>query len=81
MEKVQIYFEAALAMPAEKRNAFLADICGEENKIRHQVEALLNADSQSKIWDSDEPFDITLEQTNTFQADDEIGHYRLLRNW
>ena len=78
MEKVQIYFEAALAVPAEKRNAFLAEICGEENKIRHQVEALLKADSQSKIWDSDEPFDITLEQTNTFQAGDEIGHYSII---
>lgn len=73
-----MYFEAALAVPAEKQDAFLTEICGGEVELRHEVETLLKADSQSKIWDSDELLDITQEQTNTFQAGDKIGPYHIV---
>lgn len=78
MEKVQMYFEAALAVPAEQRPAFLAELCGQKSELCDEVKALLKADSQSKIWDSDSLLDTVLEQPNTFQSGDEIGPYSIV---
>lgn len=78
MEKVQMYFEAALAVPTEKRPDFLAELRDKESELCDEVEALLKADSQSKIWDSDSLFDTVLEQPNTFQSGDEIGPYSII---
>jgi serine/threonine-protein kinase len=78
LEKVQMYFEAALAVPEDKREDFLAELCVRETSLCHEIKALLKADSQSKIWDSDELFDITREQPNTFHSGDEIGPYSIV---
>jgi serine/threonine protein kinase len=78
MEKVQMYFEAALAVPAEKRLSFLAKLCGDETALCEEVEALLKADSQSKLWDSDSLLDTVVQRPKTFQSGDEIGHYGIL---
>ena len=76
MEKVQMYFEAALAEPVEKRSAFLSDLRSRESALCDEVEALLQADSQSRIWDPDSLFDSVKEQPYTFQSGDESGPYR-----
>ena len=79
MEKVQMYFEAALAVPVEKRAAFLVDLCGENSQLFHKVDALLQADAQSKAWDSNRVFDdATVIQPRTFQVNDEIGPYSII---
>lgn len=78
MEKVQMYFEAALAVPAEKRSAFLVELCGDETALCKEVEALLKADLQSKLWDSDSLLDTVVQRPKTFQSGDEIGHYGIL---
>ncbi len=62
MDKVQMYFEAALAVPAEKRTAFLAELCGDKTELRNEVQALLLADEQTKVWDSSRLFNPTQEQ-------------------
>jgi len=51
MEKVQMYFDAALAVAPEKRTEFLADLCGDDTELLQEVQALLAADSQSQnLW-------------------------------
>lgn len=77
MEKVQIYFEAALGVSVEKRADFLAELSGKETELCREVEALLKADAQSKIWDSNSLFDTTIVQPKAFQAGDEIGPYSI----
>lgn len=53
MEKVQMYFDAALAVAPEKRSEFLAELCGDDTDLLDEVHALLDADSQSeRLWDA-----------------------------
>ena len=42
MEKVQMYFDAALAVAPNKRTDFLAKMCGDDTELPKEVQQLLN---------------------------------------
>ncbi len=89
MEKVQMYFDAALSLPAEQRVEFLRELCGENTDIYEQAISLLNASEQSRIWGDDKPAEANLQARTTttppsthqykiFQAGDSIGSYNII---
>ena len=78
MEKVQQYFEAALAVPAEQRADFLADLSSTDTELGREVSALLKADSQSKLWDSDGLLDTRVENLRVAESIEKIGPYQII---
>jgi len=82
MEKVQMYFDAALSLPAEQRSVFLSELCGKDSEIYSKAMSLLNANEQSKIWNADtpelSPAPSSTQQYKVFQAGDSIGTYNIV---
>ena len=80
MEKVQMYFDAALSLPIEQRSVFLSELCGENSDIYDKAMALLNANEQSKIWNKDAstPDNPSTQQYKIFQSGDTIGSYNII---
>lgn len=78
MEKVQQYFEAALAVPAEQRADFLADLSSTDTELGREVSALLKADSQSKLWDSDGLLNTRVENLRVAESIEKIGPYQII---
>jgi len=75
MEKVQMYFDAALAVTPDKRSDFLAELCGEDTELLKEVQELLDADAQSQnMWDAK----AQRKQVAVLKKDDEIGHHRII---
>ena len=75
MEKVQMYFDAALAVAPEKRTDFLTELCGENPELLKDVQELLDADAQSQnMWDAK----VSRSQAAVLKKDDEIGHHRII---
>src|SRR5215470_15562108 len=75
-------FTEALRLPRAKRAAYLDGACGNDAKLRRQVEALLEANAS--VGDFLEDFlPISLHSKATFPAGekpgDRIGHYKLLQ--
>ena len=48
MEKVQMYFDAALAVAPDKRTSLLKQLCGDDTELLNDVQDLLDADEQSQ---------------------------------
>jgi len=78
MEKVQMYFEAALAVPEARRDQFLTQLCGDDSDIAREVRALLEADDKSRKWDANTLFKPDLSRNMNIKAGDEIGPHRIL---
>ena len=75
MEKVQMFFDAALAVAPEKRSDFLAELCGEDAELLNEVQGLLDADAQSQsMWDAK----VQRKQASVLKKDDQIGHHRII---
>src|ERR1700691_5160654 len=51
-KKVEALYEAALAQPAEKRSAFLAQACPEDPQFRGEVQSLLDQQAKSFLESS-----------------------------
>jgi hypothetical protein len=47
LQKIDELFQAAVARPAEERDAFLEEACAGEESLRREVEALIAADSET----------------------------------
>ncbi len=78
MEKVQICFEVALAMPVEQRKHYLKDLSDKEPEIYNEVQALIDADSKSKIWETPAQPSSSISY-RSLQSGDEIGAYRIVK--
>jgi len=78
MEKVQMYFDAALSLPVAQRPVFLAELCGKDSEIYSKAISLLNANEQSKVWNADTPVEPSTQQYKIFQAGDSIGSYNIV---
>jgi len=86
MEKVQMYFDAALSLPVEQRSDFLCELCGKDSEIYSKAMSLLNANEQSKIWNADNPAlssapsatSSSTQQYKVFQTGDSIGSYNIV---
>jgi len=55
MDKVQMYFEAALAIDPQKRKVFLQEQCGQDPDMLEEVLGLLMADEATKPFDNPLP--------------------------
>lgn len=76
LEKVQEYFEAALALPPEERADFLVKLAHDEPDTFREVKALLQADAGPKAWDKTRVRpDPTPAGTGKLE---DIGPYRIL---
>jgi len=75
MEKIQSCFEAALAVPEPGREDFLAKFCGDDSGLYREVKSLLEADAQSKAWDSQTVTKISDAIPRELQAGNTVGPY------
>lgn len=79
MEKVQMYFEAALAVDPHKRNEFLAELCGKETGLYNEVKDLLDADSHSNdLWSDLTRLKTPVKQKQEYQPGDTIGPHQIV---
>jgi len=75
MEKVQMYFDAALAVAPEKRTEFLKSLCGDDTELQEEVQALLDADSQSNdLWDARKQ----ASPAGALKENDTVGPHRII---
>ena len=75
MEKVQTYFDAALAVAPEKRAQLLADLCGDDTELLKEVQSLLDADSQGQdMWDAK----ASVSTPGGLKENDTIGPHRII---
>ena len=74
MEKVQMYFDAALAVAPDKRTELLKTLCGNDSELLKEVQALLDADAQSnELWDV-----AVVSPTTGLKENDAIGPHRII---
>jgi WD40 repeat protein/serine/threonine protein kinase/tetratricopeptide (TPR) repeat protein len=83
-QREEAVFEAALALLGEERAAYLERACGDDPKLRRQVEALLEAHQQTNglLEQPLTPLRESLEALNaplTEKPGDRIGRYKLLQ--
>lgn len=74
-------FDSALALPPEKRSAYLKDVCGEDATLLAEVESLLAAHDQAKGFMQTPAFknvDLTPAEDQLTEGQ-QIGAYRILR--
>src|SRR6188508_919643 len=48
--RVKEVFAAARALPPDRRRAYLADTCGDDDALRQEVESLLASDERAKSF-------------------------------
>ncbi len=46
-KQVEEIFNASLELPADERDGFLTDVCGNDSSLRHQIEYLINCHEQA----------------------------------
>lgn len=78
MAKIQSCFEAALAVPEENRTSFLRNLCKQDSALFNEVMALLDADSQTKVWEADGNRDSEVNSMTASRPENEIGPYTIL---
>ncbi len=75
--RVEALFSEAVTLTAEERSAFLDRECGDDRRLRRQVESLLAADDSAGSFL--DPPDGTPEPPAPLGQGDAIGRYRVLR--
>ncbi len=88
-QEINRIFDAAVEIPTEERGAFLRVICGGDDGLRREVEAMLVADADAQSFLEESPLraatDVpTLIGANdamrrTLDVGDTVGRYRLVR--
>jgi len=79
MDRIQLYFEAALAVEPVKREAFVREQCGSDTVVLEEVLGLLQADDSTKVMDSPIPVgavSVSVKQGSSvgpYQIKDQIG--------
>ena len=82
-DRVEQLFDATLDLPPEKREAYLADACGDDEALRQRVERLLRhvgrATANVVVWsDVDETIDVPeYDPDHAEQPGTKIGSYAL----
>ncbi|MEM7356684.1 MAG: serine/threonine-protein kinase, partial [Acidobacteriota bacterium] len=54
-QRLKEIFSQAAALPPEGREAFLAQSCGDDSAMRHEVESMLESDRETATLDDDNP--------------------------
>src|SRR5262245_20045270 len=80
-KQVDQLLQDALVRESAERAAFLAEACGGDDELRHEVESLLGFHDRAENFIETPPSDIAadwlaLEESRAGQT---IGHYRLIR--
>lgn len=81
-QQIMRLFNEALDLPEPERADFLAESCGEDEKLRQEVENLLQADAQAEASQAlSGPFEAgeSLHELSDLPTDERIGPYRLVR--
>ncbi len=89
-QEINRIFDAAVEIPAEERPAFLRVICGDDESLRRDVEAMLAADADAQSFLEESPLrDSTTEAPTmigggesarrTLDVGQTVGRYRLVR--
>ena len=81
MDEQSIFLEALQKETPEERAAFLAEACGDDEAIRHEIEMLLKAHNKVGDFLQGAPAGIenTLDQPITEKPGSQIGPYKLLQ--
>ena len=81
LEKIEEIYHAALEKTPAERAGFLAEVCGDDEDLRHEVESLLAFDEEAEDFIETPPNALAAEfiggKTNGFVGR-EFNHYRVL---
>jgi serine/threonine protein kinase/dipeptidyl aminopeptidase/acylaminoacyl peptidase len=80
-QKVEQLYRAALEHPADKRAAFLDNLCDADHELRREVEALLASDEQAQRVIATPADQSPAEMLTAEQSDwmgSSLGHYRIV---
>ncbi len=84
VETLKEIFHSARDLPAEERNAFLDQACGEDDELRREIEALLASDRAADDFIADPPARLVSDAFGDLPAPSDagrmIGQYRLLES-
>src|SRR6185436_14870078 len=80
--KIGELFDAARRLPSEERSGFLAQACGADEALRHEVEALLGYDNQTDNFIDVPPLHLPVEALSSKPAPDlagrQLDHYQIV---
>jgi serine/threonine-protein kinase len=80
-DRLKTLFEAAIAMPASERAAWLADACGGDAELRHELDTLLAAhDRPHRVFDTSAAPAAILAGRDALPAGYRIGTYEIVRH-
>ncbi|HKY26574.1 MAG TPA: protein kinase [Pyrinomonadaceae bacterium] len=81
-ERIKSLFNSALSRPAEERASFLAEVCGNDQSMRDEVESLLSAHEEDEEFLNAPAYQMAaeiLEKSNTgLVPGDHIGPYEMV---
>lgn len=81
-ERVVNLFQQALSKTGETRDAFVAEACGDDTELRHQIEDMLAADEEETEFLAEPPGDLATEALQGYQQlsfiGQTLGEYRVL---
>jgi serine/threonine-protein kinase len=79
-KQVDQLLQEALVRDSAERDAFLAEACGADDELRHEVESLLGFHDRAENFIETPPSDIAADWlAEESRAGQTIGHYRLIR--
>jgi serine/threonine protein kinase/Flp pilus assembly protein TadD len=82
-QRIEEIFHAALRLQAVERSAYLTDECRGDERLRHEVESLLEASEQNGTFIDRPALSLGLKLLSNvgpqFSAGQSIGHYRIIR--
>jgi non-specific serine/threonine protein kinase/serine/threonine-protein kinase len=77
-QRLNDVFHAALAIDAEQRAAYLADVCAGDEPLRREVEALLRADARADTLESGAIHRVRIDEPVAVESGRRIGPYRIV---
>jgi serine/threonine protein kinase len=79
-KKVEQLFEAASALPPEKRPAFLDEACSGDTALRGEVESLLNLVPSAASFLEGSPISSIRERPQALALGHKLGHFEILES-
>jgi serine/threonine protein kinase len=80
-QKIDLLFQSALACAPEEREAFLIEKCGEDERLRREVESLIASHKEGTLLDtplSQIAAEVLLERPHRLVLGQTIGNYKIL---
>ena len=80
-QKIDLLFQSALACAPEEREAFLIEKCGDDERLRREVESLIASHKEGTLLDtplSQIAAEVLLERPHRLVLGQTIGNYKIL---